>query len=93
MVCHAARMAGIDISGATFLFGGEPLTDAKLVNGCNACHAGMILVISGDLPGTANQSFGMRLPGCDRIRRGKSAAIPCREYPVGRMLPFELCVA
>ena len=29
-VCHAAQTARLDISGAVFLFGGEPLTEAKL---------------------------------------------------------------
>ena len=29
-VCHAAKEKGIDISGAVFVMGGEPLTDAKL---------------------------------------------------------------
>jgi len=29
-VCHAAKEKGIDISGAVFVMGGEPLTEAKL---------------------------------------------------------------
>ena len=85
-VCHAAREQGLDISGAMFRVGGEPLTEAK-AEAITQAGASWVSAWAMAETGTLGVACGNREARDEvHVVRGKVALLQRSKYPVRRTL-------